>query len=115
MLRLRTTSVLARDGNRNSHQSGCCANARQGMLRVWPAQQQSKVGFRSSRLALQAHRGDEVAAFLVATDTKEAAGGEAAGLLAAEVLRGAAALAHASSAAVCQPMLTASSNSAVVC
>jgi hypothetical protein len=28
------------------------------MLRVCPAQQQSKVGFRSSNLALQAHHGD---------------------------------------------------------
>jgi hypothetical protein len=55
------------------------------MLRVWPAQQQSKVGFGNSSLALQAHRGDEVAAFLVATDTQEAAGGEAAERLAADL------------------------------
>jgi hypothetical protein len=72
MLQLRTTGVLSRHGNKNFDQHAAFhANARSSMLRVCPAQQ-SKVGFRGSSLALQAHRGDEVAAFLVATDSKEA-------------------------------------------
>jgi hypothetical protein len=88
MLQLRSRDAIVCSNNQKTYKHAHKSNALLWIRRVRPAQQQSKVGFRSSSLALQAHRGDEVAAFLVATDTREAAGGDASELLAARLTAG---------------------------
>jgi hypothetical protein len=76
MLQLRTTGVTSGNGNMKHVMFDCSANARPCPCRASPAQLlQSKVPVHNKSLALQAHRGDEVAAFLVATDTQETGAG----------------------------------------
>jgi hypothetical protein len=76
MLRFRTTAACVRGGAGQRQALACRVDARPCARLEVPCQQllQSKVGTRNSIPALQAHRGDEVAAFLVAGDTQQEAG-----------------------------------------
>ncbi|WIA32439.1 hypothetical protein OEZ86_003261 [Tetradesmus obliquus] len=75
MLQLRTTAAATRSSTLNVCQTYRTVNARLCAPLKVPSQQllqsESKVGPRGSSLALQAHRGDEVAAFLVASDIQD--------------------------------------------
>lgn len=75
MLQLRTTAAATRSSTLNVCQTSRTVNARLCAPLKVPSQQllqsESKVGPRGSSLALQAHRGDEVAAFLVASDIQD--------------------------------------------
>ncbi|WIA12308.1 hypothetical protein OEZ85_012364 [Tetradesmus obliquus] len=74
MLQLRTAAAT-RSSTLNVCQTSRTVNARLCAPLKVPSQQllqsESKVGPRGSSLALQAHRGDEVAAFLVASDIQD--------------------------------------------